>query len=158
MREVQFTTPANDRWFEDYEIGATYALGSFSLSEQEIIDFARRFDPQPFHIDRDAARASPYGGIIASGWHTGSSVMRLLVDHFISSNAGLGSPGLDEIRWIKPLRPDMRLHVRITILEARRSQSKPDRGFIKHRIEGVDDAGEPVMTIVGLGMVRCRPA
>ena len=136
MKEVSFSTAASDRWFEDYEVGGTYQLGSFSLSEAEIVEFAQRFDPQPFHIDPDAARASPYGGIIASGWHTGSAVMRLLVDNFISSNAGLGSPGLDEIRWLKPLRPDMPLHVRITILEARRSQSKPDRGFIKHRIEG----------------------
>ena len=158
MREVSFNTTSSNRWFEDYEVGGTYQLGSFSLNEAEIIDFARRFDPQPFHIDPEAARASPYGGIIASGWHTGSAVMRLLVDHFISANAGLGSPGLDEIRWLKPLRPDMRLHVRVTILEARRSQSKPDRGFIKHLIEGLDDAGQPVISICGMGMVRVRPA
>ena len=157
MKEVSFSTAASDRWFEDYEVGGTYQLGSFSLSEAEIVEFAQRFDPQPFHIDPDAARASPYGGIIASGWHTGSAVMRLLVDNFISSNAGLGSPGLDEIRWLKPLRPDMPLHVRITILEARRSQSKPDRGFIKHHIEGLDDAGQPVISILGMGMVRVRP-
>ena len=158
MREVSFNTASNERWFEDYEVGGTYLLGSFSLDEAEIVDFARRFDPQPFHIDPGAARASPYGGIIASGWHTGSAVMRLLVDHFISANAGLGSPGLDEIRWLKPLRPDMRLHVRVTILEARRSQSKPDRGFIKHLIEGLDDAGQPVISIRGMGMVRVRPS
>ena len=157
MREVSFATPATDRWFEDYEVGGTYRLGSLCLSEAEIIDFAKRFDPQPFHIDPEAARQSPYGGIIASGWHTGSAVMRLMVDHFISSNAGLGSPGLDEVRWLKPLRPDMTLHVQITILEARRSQSKPDRGFIKHLIEGLDDAGQPVITLRALGMVRCRP-
>lgn len=157
MRHVRFTRPASDRWFEDYEVGGTYTLGSFSLTEAEIIDFARRFDPQPFHIDQAAAAASPYGGIIASGWHTGSSVMRLMVDEFISACAGLGSPGLDEIRWLKPVRPGMRLTVRITIKEARISKTKPDRGFIKHFIEALNDADEQVMTILGMGMVRTRP-
>lgn len=157
MRAAQFTSPKTDRWFEDYEVGATYTLGTISLTEAEIIEFATRFDPQPFHIDRAAAAASPYGGIIASGWHTGSSVMRLMVDEFISACAGLGSPGLDEIRWIKPLRPDMPLTVRITITEARVSQSKPDRGFIKHFIEGLNAEGEQVMSIRGMGMVRVRP-
>ena len=157
MRHVRFASPASDRWFEDYDVGGTYTLGSFSLTEAEIVDFATRFDPQPFHIDRAAAAASPYGGIIASGWHTGSSVMRLMVNEFISSCAGLGSPGLDEIRWLKPVRPEMPLTVRITIQEARVSQSKPDRGFIKHFIEALNETGEPVMTIRGMGMVRVRP-
>lgn len=157
MRHVRFASPASDRWFEDYEVGGTYTLGTFSLTEAEIIEFATRFDPQPFHIDHAAAAASPYGGIIASGWHTGSSVMRLMVNEFISSCAGLGSPGLDEIRWLKPVRPEMPLTVRITIQEARVSQSKPDRGFIKHLIEALNEAGEPVMTVRGMGMVRVRP-
>ena len=157
MRHVRFASPASDRWFEDYDVGGTYTLGTFSLTEAEIVDFATRFDPQPFHIDRAAAAASPYGGIIASGWHTGSSVMRLMVNEFISSCAGLGSPGLDEIRWLKPVRPEMPLTVRITIQEARVSQSKPDRGFIKHFLEALNETGEPVMTIRGMGMVRVRP-
>lgn len=157
MHHVRFARPVSDRWFEDYEVGGTYTLGSFSLTKAEIIDFARRFDPQPFHIDEAAAAASPYGGIIASGWHTGSSVMRLMVDEFISACAGLGSPGLDEIRWLKPVRPDMRLTVRITIREARISKTKPDRGFIKHFIEALNDDGEQVMTVLGMGMVRTRP-
>ena len=157
MRHVRFASPASDRCVEDYDVGGTYTLGTFSLTEAEIVDFATRFDPQPFHIDRAAAAASPYGGIIASGWHTGSSVMRLMVNEFISSCAGLGSPGLDEIRWLKPVRPEMPLTVRVTIQEARVSQSKPDRGFIKHFIEALNEAGEPVMTIRGMGMVRVRP-
>jgi acyl dehydratase len=152
-----FQTPASDRWFEDYEVGATYVLGTFSLSEAEIIEFASRFDPQPFHLDAEAARASHYGGIIASGWHTGSATMRLMVEHFISASGGLGSPGLDEIRWIKPVRPDMVLRVQVSVLDGRRSVSKPDRGFFSHFIEVLNLDGEPVMTIRGKGMVRVRP-
>ena len=157
MRHVSFTRPASDRWFEDYDVGGTYTLGSFSLSEAEIVDFARRYDPQPFHVDPAAAADSPYGGIIASGWHTGAATMRVMVDHFISTCAGLGSPGLDELRWLKPVRPGVQLTVRITIREARVSQSKPDRGFIKHFIEVLGEDGEPVATILATGMVRRRP-
>jgi len=146
-----------DRWFEDYVVGETVRFGDLLVSEAEVLDFAQRYDPQPFHLDEHAAAASLYGGIIASGWHTGSSVMRLMVDEFISACAGLGSPGLDEIRWLKPVRPGMRLTVRITIKEARISKTRPDRGFIKHFIEALNDADEQVMTILGMGMVRTRP-
>lgn len=153
-----FQTPASDRWHEDYEVGATYMLGTFSLSEAEIIEFATRFDPQPFHLDAAVARASHYGGIIASGWHTGSATMRLMVEHFISASGGLGSPGLDEIRWLKPVRPDMVLRVQVTVLDGRLSVSKPDRGFLSHLIEVLNLDGEAVMTIRGTGMVRVRPS
>ena len=156
MSYATFSTPPHDRYFEDYVVGATYELGSFSLSEPEIIAFAQRFDPQRFHVDPVAAAASPFGGIIASGWHTGSAMMRLLADHFISSVAGLGSPGLDEIRWLKPVRPDVRLTVRVTVLEKRRSGSKRDRGVFKHQVEIVDPDDEQVMTVRGTGMVRLR--
>ena len=156
MSYTRFKTPTADRYFEDYDVGATYELGHYSLSEAEIIEFATRFDPQRFHVDREAAAASPYGGIIASGWHTASAMMRLLVDHFVSSTAGLGSPGLDEIRWLKPVRPDAVLTVRVTVLDKRRSQSKPDRGLFFHKVEVVDAGGEPVMTVRGAGMVRLR--
>lgn len=156
MKIAQFHTAPNDRYFEDYEVGASYELGTYSLSEAEIVDFARRFDPQPFHIDPVAAANSPYGGIIASGWHTASAMMRLMVDHFISANAGLGSPGLDEIRWLKPVYPGAVLAVRVTVLDKRLSNSKPDRGFFSHLVEVRNTAGEPVMTVKGAGMVRRR--
>lgn len=156
MSLTTFKTPPHDRYFEDYEVGATYELGRFTLSEAEIIDFARRFDPQRFHVDPVAAAASPYGGIIASGWHTGSAMMRLLADGFISSVAGLGSPGLDEIRWLKPVRPDVELTVRVSVLDKRRSASKPDRGIFHHSVEIIDAAGDVVMTVRGAGMVRLR--
>ena len=156
MKLTQFKTPIDDRYFEDYEEGATYELGTFSLSEAEIIEFATRYDPQRFHVDPEAARRSPYGGIIASGWHTASATMRLLVDHFVSANAGLGSPGLDAIRWLKPVRPDVRLTVRVTVRTKKRSTSKPDRGFYAHDIEVFDETGEAVMKVGGGAMVMLR--
>jgi acyl dehydratase len=156
MPFTRFKTARTDRYYEDYEVGATYELGSYALSEAEIVEFASRYDPQPFHLDRDAAAQSPYGGIIASGWHSACAMMRLMVDHFVSANAGLGSPGLDEIRWLKPTRPDAVLTVRVTVRDKRRSRSKPDRGIFFHEIEVVDAAGDAVMTVKGAGMVRCR--
>lgn len=156
MSYATFTTSPDDRYYEDYEVGATYELGSFKLSEHEIIDFARRFDPQRFHTDPVAAAASPYGGIIASGWHTGSAMMRLLADHFISAVAGLGSPGLDEISWHRPTRPEAEMTVRVTVLDKRRSKSKPDRGLFSHKVEVFDPAGELAMTVRGKGLVKLR--
>jgi len=156
MAFARFETPRDQRYFEDYVVGATYELGSFTLSEAEIIEFATRFDPQRFHVDPVAAAASPYGGIIASGWHTGSAMMRLLADHFISAVAGLGSPGLDEIRWLKPTRPGAEMTVRVTVLDKRRSQSKPDRGLFFHKVEVFDPAGDVAMTVRGAGMVKLR--
>ena len=156
MPYATFPTAPDDRYYEDYEVGSTYELGSFSLSAQEIVDFARRFDPQRFHLDPVAASASPYGGLIASGWHTGSAMMRLLADHFISSVAGLGSPGLDEVTWHKPPRPDAVMTVRVTVLDKRRSQSKPDRGLFSHKVEVFDPAGDVAMTVRGKGIVRLR--
>ncbi len=156
MRYTTFTTPPGDRYLEDYAVGATYQLGGFTFSESEIIEFARRFDPQPFHIDPAAARDSAFGGLIASGWHTGSAMMRAVVDGFISTVAGLGSPGMDEVRWLKPVRPGDRLTVRVTVEAARRSVSKPDRGVLHSLMEVVGEDGTPVMTARAIGLVRCR--
>lgn len=156
MHIATFKTPPHDRYFEDYEVGATYLCGEFSLTEDDIVSFARRFDPQPFHLDRAAAARSHYGGIIASGWHTASAMMRVIVDNFISSNAGMGSPGVDEIRWLKPVRPDEVLTVRVTIETARRSASKPDRGIAHNLMEVVDRDGEVRMAVRSIGLVGCR--
>ena len=152
-----FSIPSNDRYFEDYPVGAVFELGSMSVTEHEIIEFAERFDPQPFHIDPAAAHDTIYGGIIASGWHTGSIFMRLLVDGFISSVASMGSPGIDEIRWPVPVRPGDRLRLRVTILEARLSKSKPDRGITKTLGELFSQNGEIVMSVRSNGFVGCRP-
>jgi acyl dehydratase len=135
------------RYFEDYVPGLTVDCGSFSPSEAEIIAFAEEYDPQPFHVDPAAAAAGPVGGLIASGWHTTSMMMRLLVEHFISGETGLGAAGIDEIRWPRPVRPGDTLHVRATVLEARRSRSKPDRGIVQSFVEINNQDGETAMTM-----------
>ncbi len=153
---MAFTTPVEDRYFEDYLPGAVYEFGSIAVEEAEIICFARRFDPQPFHTDPEAAKRSAFGGLIASGWHTASLAMRLLVDHYVSHVASLGSPGADELRWLKPVRPGDTLSLRVTQIERRISRSKPDRGFIRVRTEVINQHGDVVMTMKNSGFVLCR--
>ncbi len=145
------------RYFDDYLPGASYDCGSVSVSEAEIISFAIQFDPQPFHVDPGAAARGPFGGLIASGWHTAALVMRQLVDHYLSAEASLGSPGLDEMRWPYPVRPGDTLRVRATAVEARRSLSKPDRGILKTVIEAVNQDGRTVMRAMATNFLRVRP-
>lgn len=150
------TTPT--RWFEDFVPGMVTEFGTYELSEAEIIDFARRYDPQPFHTDPEAARESNFGGLIASGWNTSAVMMRMLVDHYVPANASLGSPGIDELRWTQPVRPGDVLRVRVTVQEATRSRSKPDRGVVRSLNEVLNQRGEVVMTMRGMVMLRARPA
>jgi acyl dehydratase len=145
------------RYFDDYLPGATYDCGSVSVSEDEIVSFARQFDPQPFHVDPAAAARGPFGGLIASGWHTAALVMRQLVDHYLPEEASLGSPGLDEMRWPDPVRPGDTLRVRASVVEARRSLSKPDRGIMKTAIEAVNQDGRTVMRATAINFLRIRP-
>jgi len=146
------------RYFEDYELGTTYECGSVSVDQTEIIDFAKEFDPQPFHVDPVAAAGGPFGGLIASGWHTSALVMRLLVERYLSAEASLGSAGLDEIRWPYPVRPGDTLRARATVVESRRSLSKPDRGIIKTAVEAVNQDGRTVMRATAINFMRVRPA
>ena len=150
------TIPVDQRYFEDYRGGAVFECGSIVVEESEIIAFARRYDPQDFHTDPDAAARSIHGGLIASGWHTAALMMRLLVAHYLSSVASLGSPGIDELRWIRPVRPADTLNVRVTVLEAKRSRSKPDRGVIHSLIEVSNQRGEPVMSLKAINLLLCR--
>jgi acyl dehydratase len=144
-----------ERWFEDYREGETIVFGDRTVTAEEIVSFARAYDPQPFHLSEEGGRATPYGGLIASGWHTASLTMRMLVDHVISHH-GLGSPGLDELRWLAPVRPGDRLSCRVAVLETRRSRSKPDRGIVRQRVETFNQKGETVLTWTAAGLVRCR--
>ena len=146
------------RYFEDYAVGATNECGSVSVDQASIVAFAKEFDPQPFHADPEAAAAGPFGGLIASGWHTAALVMRLLVDNYLSAEASLGSPGLDEIRWPYPVRPGDTLRVRATVVESRRSLSKPDRGIIKTMVEAVNQDGRTVMRATAINFLLVRPA
>lgn len=151
-------TPPRERWFEDYRENEVFEFGRVVVDEDEVIAFARRYDPQPFHLDRDAAQQSHFGGIVASGWHTCAMLMRMMVDEYISAVAGMGSPGVDAVRWIKPVRPGDVLRARVTITEVRQSQSKPDRGIVRSVIETLNQDDDVVMTLETVGMVACRDA
>lgn len=149
--------PAPERWFEDLLPGAVFEFGDYEMTEAEIIAFASKYDPQAFHIDPDAAKASIFGGLIASGWHTSGAMMRMMVDHFIHAPASLGSPGVDEVRWLKPVRPGDRLRLRITTNETIPSRSRPDRGVVKFFTEVLNQADDVVMTVRGMFMLLRRP-
>jgi acyl dehydratase len=146
------------RYFEDYIPGLVVDCGSFSVSEPEIIAFAKEYDPQPFHVDPVGAADGPYGGLIASGWHTTSLTMRQLVEYFVSPESSLGAAGIDEIRWPRPVRPGDTLHVRGTVLEARRSTSKPDRGIVRSLAEATNQDGELAMRLIAINFVLLRNA
>jgi acyl dehydratase len=146
------------RYLDDYAPGQVIELGSRSLTQDEIVDFARQFDPQPFHVDEAAARRSIYGGIIASGWHTVATLMRLMVDGYLSKVASMGSPGVDQIRWLKPVRPGDTLTARGVVQGVKRSTSKPDRGVVDVRYEVFNQKGERVMTMQGMSLMGARDA
>ncbi len=144
-------------YFEDFVVGLRRELGSRSLSADQMIAFAREYDPQPFHIDAEAAAHSPFGSLIASGWQTCAVTMRILCDSFLLDSASMGSPGVDEVRWTKPVRPGDTLTVFSTVIEARASRSKPDRGVVVSSTEVVNQHGEIVMTMRGMTMLATRP-
>ncbi|MHA6881993.1 MaoC family dehydratase [Ralstonia pseudosolanacearum] len=145
-------------YFDDFQVGQTMEMGTYAVTEDEILTFARQYDPQPFHVDPEAARRSIYGGLISSGWMTCSLMMRLMVRNFLSKSSSMGSPGVDEIRWLRPVYPGDSLSVSSTCLEVRPSQSKPDRGVAINRWEARNQHGELVCTLVGMGMFGRRPA
>jgi acyl dehydratase len=153
---TDFAAPIDQRYFEDYVEGHVYEFGSITLSEDEIVAFGRRYDPQPFHTDLDAARHTQFGGLIASGWQTAGLMMRLVVDHYLSRVASLASPGIDELRWTKPVRPGDTLSVRATVLETRPSASKPDRGLVRTLFQVLNQHGEEVMSVKALNILKLR--
>jgi acyl dehydratase len=144
------------RYFEDLRTGEVISLGEASVSEADIVDFARRFDPQPFHVDPAVASASPFGGLIASGWHTCALFMRLLATGFLNDTPSLGSPGVDEVRWPTPVRPGDVLSGRLEILETRASQSRTDRGIIRSRGSLTNGHGEKVLTLTAVNLIGRR--
>ena len=144
-------------YWEDLRPGQVHELGSRAVSEEEIVAFARQWDPQPFHVDPEAAKDSPFGGLIASGWHTGAMWMRLYVDSLLGGDAALGSPGIEELRWLAPVRPGDTLTGRLTVLEATPSERRPDRGTVRIRGEMVNQDGVTVLSMVSRGHFRRRP-
>jgi len=147
LSETDFAVPPGDRYFEDYQPGAEYEYGYATVTEDEIVDFATMFDPQPIHIDRAYATAGPFGGIIASGWHTVGIFTRLFVTHYVSQVASLASPGVDELRWPAPLRPGDSVRIRVQITEARVSRSKPDRGLVRTSGQLIKQTDEDVLRL-----------
>jgi acyl dehydratase len=143
-------------YWEDFSPGQVREGGSVTLSEEEIIEFARKYDPQPFHVDRELAKQSAFGGLIASGWHTAGIYMRMLCDLYLLETAGMGSPGIDELRWVKPVRPGDTLRLKVTVMETRASASRPDMGIMRSRSEVYNQHGELVMHLSGLGMFKRR--
>lgn len=144
-------------YFEDFEPGQEFTLGSKLVTEEEVIAFARQFDPQPFHLDHAAAEHSIFGKLAASGWHTCSMMMRVVVDHLLARSASLGSPGVDEVRWLKPVYPGDTLTVSYFTKSVRASQSKPDRGVVVSVWKAHNQHGELVATVEGMGMFGRRP-
>jgi acyl dehydratase len=145
-------------WWEDFEVGERSEMGRHTFNEKEIVDFAKQFDPQPFHLDPAAAAKTPFGGLIASGWHTCAVGMRLMVESYIGRTVSLGSPGIDNVRWLKPVRAGDTLVYARTVIESRASTSRQGVGLVKHRWEAVNQAGETVLTMEGWGMYGRKPA
>lgn len=147
------------RYFEDFVVGDVIALGSSPpVTEDDIIDFARQWDPQPYHVDPERAKSSIYGGLIASGWHTGAIAMRMLVDRILSQAHSQGSPGVDEIRFLRPVRPGDVLTGRYTVVDASPSATRPTLGKVRSRVELTNQRGELVMTWRAMGFFDRRDA
>ena len=156
MIRSAFEQPPEERYFEDYHPGIVYEFAPTGVSESDIVEFARRFDPQPYHADPGAAASYSFGGVIASGWHTGALMMRSLVDNYLSSVATLPSPGVDELRWLRPVRAGDALRMRIHVVSAQRSKSKPDRGVVTTHIEMLNQSNDVIMTVKAINIFLCR--
>lgn len=154
--KTSFTTSTEDRYLEDYVEGDIHEFGPISVTEEEIIAFGNTFDPQVFHTDPRRAKETVYRGLIASGWHTASLFMRLFVDNYLAGKASLGSPGVDELRWLKPVRPGDSLVLRITVHKVKPSRSKPDRGVLYSFCEMLNQKDEVVSTMMALNLIRYR--
>ena len=157
MSKISKPSSANQEWFfEDYQEDTVIEMGPVYVEEDELIEFALRYDPQPMHIAPEAAKAGPYKGLIASGWYTCALVMRELVNNYFSPSSSLGSPGIDELQWLRPVRPGDRLTVRATILETKLSRSKPDRGLVRTLIEALNQQQEKVVSFKALNFMLRR--
>jgi acyl dehydratase len=151
-----FSVPIDDRYFEDYVEGSVFEYGPIAVEEAEIISFAKRYDPQTMHIDPVKAEQGPFRGLIASGWHTTGLMMRLFVEHFLSAVASLASPGVDQVRWLRPVRPGDQLKLRVSVLEVKPSRTKPDRGMVVSLLEGINQNGEVVSSLKAMNLLAKR--
>ena len=151
------STPRAPRQFwEDFPVGDVRDFGGLPVTREAVLEFARQFDPQPFHVDEDAARESLFGGLCASGWHTCALAMKLTVENFLREAASMGSPGLESLRWLKPVFANDTLRLRQSVVESRALRSRPDVGLVRSRWEMFNQGGEKVMQMEGYGMFRRR--
>ena len=146
-----------DRYFDDFAIGDRFVTGGVTLTESTIIDFALQYDPQPFHIDTEAAKASNFGGLIASGFQTLALGFRMVLETGVFRACSMGSPGFDELRWLRPVRPGDTLRVESEVVETRPSSSKPDRGLVRIAQRYLNQTGEPVLTFTSMHLIKRRP-
>ena len=156
MDKGRFRTPPQERYLEDYVEGAVHEFGPVGITAEEIVQFGKTYDPQIFHTDPEKAGKTVYGGLIASGWQTCALFMRLFVKHYLAGPASLGSPGVDELRWLKPVRPGDQLTLRITVHKVKPSRSKPDRGVLFSFCEMVNQNFEVVATMMAMNLIRYR--
>ena len=145
-------------YWEDFTVGSVREFGQMPVSREAVLAFASQFDPQPFHLDDEAAAGSLFGRLSASGWHTCAMTMRMMCDDYLLDAASLGSPGIDHLKWLKPVYPGDTLSVRLTVLEARRMSKRPEVGLVRSQWEVLNQQRESVLTMEGWGMFRCRPA
>lgn len=145
------------RYYEDMEVGTKSSFGSYQVTREEVVDFASKYDPQPFHLDDEAAAKTYFGRLSASGWHTAAMMMAMNVEEFMKEkSASLGSPGIDELRWMKPVYPGDTLRCESELIEKRRSKSKPDMGLTKSKTTVFNQNDEPVMSLIANGLIRVR--
>lgn len=144
------------QYYEDIEVGEVQEFGEYYVTKEEVIEFAEQYDPQPFHIDEEAAQGSPFGELVASGWHTAAMCMRMLVDNFLSEYKTMGGRGIDELRWRKPVKPGDTLHIRTEILEKRVSESNPRRGYMTFQMEAMNQDDDVVVSWTELPMIERR--
>ena len=144
-------------WWEDFKVGDVSEMGTHTFSEEEIVSFGRQYDPQPFHVDKAAAERGPYGGLIASGWQVCAVGMRLVDETFMNDTESYGSPGIEKLRWLKPVRPGDTVRYRMTVVESRASNSRPKVGLVKHLWEAFNQSDELVLTLEGWAFFGRRP-
>lgn len=154
---MSFTRPLNDRYFEDYVEGSVTRFGGVEMTQSEIIAFAKKYDPQVFHVDPEGARRTHFGGLVASGWHTVGTMTRLLRQHYLNDASSMGSPGIDELRWLKPVRPGDILSAQVTVLKSVASRSKPDRGAVTAHVEVFNQNAEKVLSLKIVSLIARRP-
>src|SRR5690349_19591035 len=155
MRETR-TMPVSKIYFEDFKPGVFAEFGPRVVTREEIVAFAAEFDPQPMHLDEAAARETMLGGLSASGWYLCCILMRMCVDAFVGRSSSMGAPGVEEVRWILPVRPDDELSLRATVLDTRTSKSRPEMGFVRFQFELFNTRGQRVMTLTTSLMLALR--